>query len=47
MNATQRHMIAYMAEVLAQEDVYFYEAWCTVKDFVLDALSDEEEDEHK
>jgi len=34
-------MLAYMKEVIDQEDVYFYEAWKQVENFVLDALSEE------
>jgi len=34
-------MLAYMKEVVDQEDVYFYEAWKQVEQFVLEALEDE------
>lgn len=40
MNETQRHLLTYMKEVVDQEDVYFYEAWKQVEQFVLDALED-------
>ena len=39
MNGLQQHVLAYMKEVVDQEDVYFYEAWKQVEQFVLDALS--------
>lgn len=45
MNEIQKHMLSYMKEVIDQEDVYFYEAWKQVEQFVLDALSQEKEDE--
>lgn len=41
MNELQEHMLAYMKEVVDQEDVYFYEAWKQVEHFVLEALSEE------
>lgn len=41
MNELQKHMLAYMKEVVDQEDVYFYEAWKQVEQFVLEALEDE------
>lgn len=41
MNELQRHMLAYMKEVVDQEDIYFYEAWKQVEQFVLEALKDE------
>ena len=40
MNESQKHMIEYMKEVIAQEDVYFLEAWKAVELYVLDALKE-------
>lgn len=40
MNDIQKHMLAYMKEVIDQEDIYFYEAWKQVEMFVLEALED-------
>ena len=45
MNELQKHMLAYMMEVVNQEDVYFLEAWKQVESFVLDALSEESNNE--
>lgn len=45
MNEIQKHMLTYMKEVVNQEDIYFFEAWKTVENFVLDALVDETEGE--
>lgn len=45
MNQTQKDLLEYMQEVLHQEDVHFSEAWETVKFYVMDALSSEEETE--
>jgi hypothetical protein len=43
MNAAQKHMLEYMQEVVNQEDVYFFEAWKQVENFVMDALCDSTE----
>ena len=45
MNELQRHMLSYMKEVVDQEDIYFYEAWKQVEQFVLEALEDVSEEE--
>ena len=45
MNELQRHMLSYMKEVIDQEDIYFYEAWKQVEQFVLEALEDVSEAE--
>lgn len=48
MNETQKHLLVYMKEVLDQEDVYLYEAWKQVEQFVLDALSEDSvENDHE
>lgn len=44
MNQAQRDMLAYMQEVVDQEDVYFFEAWKQVENFVMDALANDEEE---
>lgn len=43
MNNIQQDLLAYIEEVLQQEDVHFAEAWETVKFYVLDALEDSTE----
>lgn len=45
MNQVQKAMLAYMQEVVDEEDVYFFEAWKQVENFVIDALANEEEQE--
>ena len=45
MNEIQKHMLDYMKEVVDQEDIYFYEAWKQVEQFVLEALEDSNEKE--
>jgi hypothetical protein len=42
MNQAQKDMLAYIQEVINQEDVYFFEAWKQVENFVLDALSEQD-----
>lgn len=45
MNEIQKHVDSYMEEViLDMEDIHLKEAWYAIRDFLMDALSDSEED---